>query len=449
MESAKLRRLDALAEEHRRQLLKVDRGLQRARLVVLEPKSKPHRKASKSPISAKKTSKIKKAKASKTMVSFGKQDVINRSPGMIKGRKKSDVGRSKTKIDDNDDEKEKWRAEFLPLIQQHLIETYAPYESTIANLKKQISLVESETQAHLLGVQLIKTSVDSIGQTSEGALYGSERRAYTFGAPNSFQKNDDSTQSESLNLEIALLERKNQSIQAKLNQILSQQHDYNELIQEEERNINDFDYKQGNIEELRTELAILSSKVSEPIEETRLRAELKVEQELVKNLAVQLQLGESERTRLYSTLDELRIASALNTQSPQRRNEDSQTGRGQILQHKIEVLKKMNTDLAMRGRDLEERIVMLESIERNLQEYHDEFCNQVNQSQHGSQNLYKEYLYFLVDSYKHFLQQLLLEESKELSSTLGQFNPNNDDQGEYEEIKPPSNPYIRLLNRPQ
>jgi hypothetical protein len=267
---------------------------------------------------------------------------------------------------------------------------------------------------------------------------------HTFGEPVSEDlKEQTSMQRNEHGLHI--LEARNNQLKAMITQFKAVT-DQNQGTEEHSDTLED---EQREIEVLRSEVESLESRIATIEQDSSARVELAREQELVKMLAVDLQAGEKERSRLYSALDQLKRSINNSTYPSKPVVNDQRSAKKSETLRKIEELKQTNRDLAIRGRDYEEKVSMLNLIERNLQEYHDEFCYQINDPEKASQGMYHDYLKFLVDGYKQFLQQLLVEESNSLHIYEISKTSSNEPSKSREANANSSDPYLRLLNKPQ
>lgn len=446
METGKLTELGALAAEYRRQLQRVDRGLQKAKLAVAKskPRKSPARKLSNSPKPSRKPKRTKKVKAVNTVPTFSSAEGQTRPQLTVPSKKAGKSRKPKPKKETIVDEKARWRDEYKPVIEQHLIETYAPYEATIANLKQQLAALEDHLVRSPQTAAFANSSVNSLQRSSQlvGAPQGS--RMHTFGEPVSEDlKEQTSMQRNEHGLHI--LEARNNQLKAMITQFKAVT-DQNQGTEEHSDTLED---EQREIEVLRSEVEALESRIATIEQDSAARVELAREQELVKMLAVDLQAGENERIRLYSALDQLKRSINNSTYPSKPVVNDQRSAKKSETLRKIEELKQTNRDLAIRGRDYEEKVSMLNLIERNLQEYHDEFCYQINDPEKASQGMYNDYLKFLVDGYKQFLQQLLVEESNSLHIYEISKTSTKEPSKSQEANANSSDPYLRLLNKPQ
>ena len=451
MESAKMAQLASMAAEYRRQLSKVDRKLQKAKLFADEPrkdKSQP-RKPSPSPISSKKPRKKKKAKVSKTIEGPGRPERRSQTPTRPLPSKSSGLKKSLMTQGLDKDEKSKWKAEYLPLIQNYLIETYSPYEKMICELKTQLSLIESDAKNLDDQAVFIKTSVDSLGPGLGIKPPSLEVRVPTFGVPQSHERLDGASNQHQTMAEIEILEAKNAQLNQRLVELKGKSRTSEGHRLMPDRIQDDEDAGQDEVDQLRAQAAHYDTLLANTTEELRLREELHQEQELVKGLAGHLQNCEDERKRLYSKLEDLkRSLSQFHDDKSQDGDQREVNQREATM--KLENLKQMNVELATQGRDLHERIKMLNKIESDLQEYHEGFCQQVNNpAQTDTQNLYTIYLSFLVEGYKHFLQQLIETEIRNQSDLLGT-SIDHEPNSQYGNSGQPSNePFSHFLYQPQ
>lgn len=451
MEGAKARQLEQLAFAYRRQLLRVDRDLQRAKLASLASPERPQR-PSKSPKRNKLAAKTKKSKNSKTMMALEAPAKTDKNLSKVKDRKKSFPARSRPVEADPEKEKDQWRQEYMPLVAEYLRQTYAPYEAEIEKLKKAILVAEAELEARSQGKAIVKTSVDD-GTFSEaltqhqslGRLPEDQRVRLPFSG---VQGNQGIPGSEEKDwLEVGKWREKRAEYEEP--QEFRKVEPENDQFGVSEVHFSELDFDQREVEDLRDQVTTLELLLGDRTEEDNLRTELQNEEQLVKDLAVELQLREQERKSLYSELDKLKQGPGQDLITPTLSIDEVKAERRRNIEKKIEELKLANTELAMLGRDFEDRNYMLEEIESNLQEYHDEFCKQINDPEKSSPKLYNDYLQFLVDGYKHFLQQLINEEI-----AINEYHKEVPNQAEHlqsinDQFEDQNNPYLRLLNKPQ